>query len=82
MNYSIVTDGITGKQTGVMVDMELWNYINMTSPSLGEFLADMPYSSRYNKDLRDTPGINLITGEPINLLSSKDFPVDEGGKEN
>ena len=74
MPYSFVTDA-SGKQTGVLLDMEAWNYLTQLHSEILYGLAGNTF-----KTSEKFPPVNIFTDEPINLLGTESFPTE--GMEN
>ena len=76
MGYSFITDPSSGKQTGVILDMEAWGYLT-------RFHSEILYQLGGNTFENCPPmHLNIFNGETINPIIAKDFPTDIKGKEN
>ena len=64
----------SGKQTAIIIDIQIWNEILMFNPDLMHKLCGNTFVNNHN------PMVNIFTGEPINLLGTENFSVD--GTEN
>jgi len=76
MGYSFITDPSTGKQTGVVLDMEAWSYLT-------RFHSEVLYQLGGNtfENCSSSP-LNIFSGEVINPIVAEDFPTDLKGTEN